>query len=327
VPESSSAQPTVLLLVRSRRGKIGPVSHQQVRRKMKTTIWIVVFIAVFISGARCDQFTTVQFPSVAGRIDFFEPRINSADPGVRRRALTEIMYFDYHASEEVVGFLRRMCMDSDAGVRGDAVRHLYERFVKVNIESLPQPIAWYGSDGGDYSNPKFKNSLLDHLRNGGTSGAIATQIGYLGLTEAAPLLREAVKHLNDTMTQTEIARALLECGDTASAIALWRQVIAVCREHYENKHDSKPNDEYYYVQACWGLTHISETRFEGLSALATAMSDFEHAATPNSQNKLVFAQKLFASATGTWCSTGTEAHNILKTLQANDEAKPSPLKK
>jgi len=267
-----------------------------------------------MSGAHGDEINAAQFPSIAARADFFEPRINSPDREVRRAALTEITYFNYHPSREFVGFLRRMCEDADPIVRGYAVRHLHQMYVDVDVQALPQPIGWHGTEGGDYSDARFRAGLLDHFRNGGTSGAIAHQIGYLGLPEAVPLLREATERADNTMTQTEIARALLDCGATESAIALWRSVIGRYREHY-GREDDKSLNEYYYVQACWGLTNVEETRDEGLSALATAMSDFEDADTPNSLNKLRYAQKLFASATGTWCSTGKEAQRIIESLK------------
>lgn len=287
---------------------------------MKAAVHSAILIWAFALWARGDEITANQFPGVAARIDFFQPRVNSKNADVRRRALIEITYFHYHPSKEFVGFLRRMCNDEDPVIRGYAVRHLYQMFVNVDVKSLPQPIGWHATVGDDYSDANFQSELLNHFRNGGASGAIAEQLGYLRLPEAAPLLRVAAKQVNDPMTQTEIARALLECGDTESAVGLWREVIKRFAEHYASKSDENLS-EYYYVQACWGLAHVERTRLEGLSALAKAMTDFEHAATPNSLNKLEYAQKLFASATGTWCSTGAEARQMLETHERSNMVK------
>jgi hypothetical protein len=277
---------------------------------------IFPLVLLVIGGViHADEISSMDYPRVSARIDFFNQRMNSKDAEVRLSALRLITGFHYEPSDEFVKLLRQMTLDQDARIRGHAVKTLHDLYVPVDVLRLPQPIGHHGGSGRDLSTEATEALIMRELEAGVASGGATYFAGLLGSRKFVPLLIKNGESLRDDYPLCCVARALLDCGEVAEAVKLWRRAIELQVHAYTEKGLGRTSP-YYYIEACRGLIHSGEAfRLEGIERLAVAIGHLDAAEDPDSASKLDYARESFMIATGAWVESGEIARKHVELMK------------
>ena len=299
------------------------ISAEENVMNKQSTIEIGLVLTLCFLACSCRTCGPHEFTKISSRVMFFEDRINSTDSSVRRRVLVEASYFHHLPDAEYVGFLERMYQDPDSQVRGAAVRKLYGMWVPQDPADLPREFTGYGYDQlVDREAEATVPALLAQCAKGGLGGGYAAYVvGLLRVEEAIPALRELADDDNIFVRYTA-ARALLNCGDKASAIAIFEDISATQLALYAAAEEEGPGgrgDElspFYAACACRGLIEAGgQEEFKGLSRLIDLMGFLARSSNANDQSNLHWVRATLAARSGRYFTTPEEASNWLAERQ------------
>ncbi len=263
------------------------------------------------------------FPRTASRCMFFETRINAKDPLIRERVLIVVGYFYSLPDDDYVAFLKRMTYDSDPLVRGRAIKKLYSMWVPQDPESLPLVFAGYHKDQMiDRAEESTLQNLIQHCEHGGLGGGYAAYVlGLLKMEEAIPALQELTNDPNIFVRFTA-ARALLDCGDRETAVAVFDIMSSQQLELYasiaslnaEERRDIRNQiHPFYATNACRGLIEVGgEEEREGYMRMIKLFEYFEDSEDINDQSHIHDIRGILAVKSGIYFDTSNEAAVWLK---------------
>jgi hypothetical protein len=258
-----------------------------------------------------------EFPKTASRAMFFEDRINSRDSSVRARVLTEVGYFYSLPENDYVSFLKRMYQDPNQLVRGRAIKKLYDMWVPQDPESLPLVFTGYHNTQvvvGE--SDTTAGELIEQCSAGGTTAGYAAYVlGLLRAEEAIPALRKLRADGNIFVRYTA-ARALLDCGDRSSAIAIFDEMSSKQLAIYESgsttedagKLGRRSKFPWYAACACRGLIEVGgKEERKGLKRLIELMGFLERSKDVNDQSKIHWVRGMLAATSGEYFTSSEEA--------------------
>jgi len=285
---------------------------------------ILILTAVPLQAGDSNEATTAgerilasEFPKTASRAMFFGKRINSKDSSVRARVLTEVGYFYSLPDSDYVGFLKRMYQDPDPLVRGRAIKKLYDMWVPQDPARLPQVFTGY-HDGQlvDRESEATVRWLIKQCSKGGLTGGYAAYVlGLLRVEESIPALRELGADANIFVRYTA-ARALLDCGERSSAVAIFDEMSSEQLTIYASgntvqdagKLGRRSRSPFYAACACRGLIEAGrKEERKGFKRLIELMGFLERSKDVNDRNNIHFVRSMLAAMSGEYFINSKEA--------------------
>lgn len=281
------------------------------------------------------RITAKEFPSVSKRVRFFEERINSVDAKVRARVLVEVSYFFITPDREYCAFLKRLLRDPSPVVSGRALKRLYDMFVPIEESELPRRFVGY-HDGQMVDLTNRDSTIASYMRDCRSgrveAGYAAYVLGVLKHKPAAADLKK-LRHAKNIFVRYAAGRALIACGDPASARAILTEIVEEQLAIYARLEDISPQEKarlpkydlqgrapWYITVACRTLMHLTaDDREYALKALIRLVRALERTPNVNDQSTLHSTRKILAHAAGRWFQTHEEA---MKWYQQRPHATP-----
>jgi hypothetical protein len=284
---------------------------------------LVATFAPRLAAQELAPIKSADFPKVAARVLFFEKRINAADVRIRERVLTKAGYFWEVPDKEYVQFLKRMMRDPDPGIRGQAIRKLYELYVPLEPRDLPTTFTGYHEE--QLLNREDKNlipPLIAQVRGGGAQGGWAAYcLGLLRCQEAVPDLIRLGDDRNEFARFTA-ARALLACGANKEAKVILQELMS----HKVIARNSKfppPGvrdteiSSYYIAQAARAYMELGPAeKQEGLRRLVALIGELEPSKDVNHEGRWEMARWLLTEVSGQHFLSHQEAADWFKQQEA-----------
>jgi HEAT repeat protein len=263
------------------------------------------------------------FPRLANRSPHFEARVNAPDPEIRKRVLREVTFWHMAPDDETETLLRLLLEDDDPGVRGLALRTLYDRWRPVAVAELPTTFSGY-HDGQriDLEDPTCVPALIEQCQTAGAAaGYAAYALGLLRAEEAVPALRALAQHDN-VFVRYSAGRALLDCGATEAGAEILDAISREQLQVYANPPDPArdpresspvvPRDgrrqPFYAYSSTRALLGVSpEWRDVAQARLIELLAHLERSSDPNDQQHRFWLRQILADALGRYCATADEA--------------------